>query len=121
MKRPLTDASLQFRGKNEGRYGLDKRRNGSYRKALLGHVRSIPADDVHVSDCSHCAAKNGPFEDCRVVTDGDKGFLLNGSCTNCAFGGHGNRCQFYTGAPAKKRSTSTSYAFTFIDLTHACF
>lgn len=66
-------------------------RRADYRVPMGAHVR---ADTLHDGDnaCVTCRAERGPYTSCRTFSG-----AFYGACTNCAHGGHSERCTFYTG------------------------
>ena len=90
-------AVLQWRAGNCSRYGLERGRYSSYRRALATHIRSQDSVNEMGRNYDKCVGGSGPFVYCRVLEDpANRGtYLLNGAYTNCDFGGHGSRYSFY--------------------------
>lgn len=100
--------SLQYREGSEAQYLLS---NTQYRNPAHAHVRGMPTTTVHPSDCGHCLRGAGPFTDCRIALRATGDYLFRGACTNCAWGGPEDRCQYF-GGPASKLAERTGQKVT---------
>lgn len=104
-----SDAPLQFRN-DQGNCHLIETPGSSYRPAMLAHIRAraTTTGPNRPTDCSHCLRSHGPFQHCRTMVHKDGTALFQGACTNCAFGNHWGRCEYFSKQRSYSRLKSTN-------------